>query len=554
MSWLSVQGRPAVLRTVRRADRAPGRRELPSEPPEEHRLERMLLRAKEEWEETFDVINDAITIHDTGFRILRANRAARDLLGARMEEILSRKCFELYHGAECPPDGCPSCRCLETGEASVNEIYEPHLGRHLEIKALPRRDAEGRLTGLVHVVRDITARKKAEANEAELQVRLLQSQKMESIGRLAGGVAHDFNNILSAILGYSELALLRLPPESPEREKLLVVKNAAETAASLTRQLLAFSRKQVLEMKRVDPDRVVLGMEKMLSRVIGEDVRLTALPGARGREVIADPGQLEQVILNLAVNARDAMPLGGELRIATRPAALPGKFAGIRDADFDRPWVLIEVSDTGQGMEPELLGKIFEPFFTTKERGKGTGLGLATVYGIVKQHRGFIDVESEPGRGSCFRVYLPVVGDGASSREDLAPGPVPRGCETILVVEDDPVVRRLLTDVLRPLGYRVLAAGSGEEAVKLSREHGGTIDLLLSDVVMPGMSGRSVIDRLRGERPSMRVAVMSGYTDEVISAEELSAARIPLIRKPIKPRDLAETVRTILDGGPRPAD
>ncbi len=383
-----------------------------------------------------------------------------------------------------------------------------------------------------------------------LEHQLVQAQKMEAVGRLAGGIAHDFNNQLTVVLGRSEMLLERLPPEDPRRRPAQLIRETAERAAGLTRQLLAFSRKQVLEPKVLDLNQVVGGMEKMLRRLIGEDVELTLAPGAGLGAVSADPGQLEQVVMNLAVNARDAMPQGGRLLLRTANAELDTT-ACRRHADAaPGRYVMLEVTDTGVGMDAATQARIFEPFFTTKEAGKGTGLGLATVFGIVKQSNGHIWVYSEPGHGTTFKVLLPRIegeADGAPAETAAAR----RGSETILLAEDEPELRALVAEHLEARGYTVLAAATPEEALGLARAHAGPIHLLLTDVVMPGLSGRALSEQFRAERPEARVLYMSGYTDEIIGHHGLLEAGTALLQKPFTGNALALKVREVLDAPER---
>ena len=404
------------------------------------------------------------------------------------------------------------------------------------------RDAAGRPQRLIGVVQDITERKQAEDALKAAEEQLRQSQKMEAIGRLAGGVAHDFNNLLSVISGRSEL-LLRRPLADLVHRDIDLIHKAAERAAGLTHQLLAFSRKQILQPKVIDLNVVVANMGKMLRRVIGEDVDLVIVARPGLAPVYADPGQLEQVVLNLAVNARDAMPGGGRLTIETAPASLARADGGPADAGPGRH-VMLAVTDSGVGMDAAVSERIFEPFFTTKEVGKGTGLGLSTVYGIVQQSGGTIDVWSEPGRGTRFSIYLPGVDEPA----DASPGPeaLPRGgTETVLLCEDEPALRQLAREVLEEYGYTVLEAGDGREALDVAAAHAGSIDLLVTDVVMPRMNGRELAARLTAAR-SLRVVYMSGYTEtHPIRGRAPGAA---FLQKPFSPLVLARTVRAVLDG------
>jgi len=398
-------------------------------------------------------------------------------------------------------------------------------------------------TGIAYyetIVRDVTEQRR-------LQEQLLQSQKMEAVGRLAGGVAHDFNNLLTVIISYTDLLLEDLGRDDPKREDVAAVRKAAEGAAALTHQLLAFSRKQVLQPKVLDVNATVATTEKLLRRLIGEDIQLVAkLASGLGR-VKADPGQIEQVIMNLAVNARDAMPAGGQLTIETANVEMDEAY--VRGHPLAQPgrYVMLAVSDTGIGMDEETKAHIFEPFFTTKEMGKGTGLGLATVYGIVKQSGGFIWLYSEPGQGTSFKIYMPRVDESAERATPAAAETLPRGTETVLVVEDAPAVRAVTRQVLERQGYTVLEAPSGEAALVLATKHQGPIQLLLTDVVMPGVSGRQLAELLAPLRPDMLVLYTSGYTDDSVVRHRVLESGIAYLQKPFTPDGLARKVREVLD-------
>jgi two-component system cell cycle sensor histidine kinase/response regulator CckA len=381
----------------------------------------------------------------------------------------------------------------------------------------------------------------------QLEAQLRQSQKMEAVGTLAGGVAHDFNNLLTTILGYSGLVLEQLREEDPLREEIREIQRAGERAADLTRQLLAFSRKQVLAPVVLGLNAIVVDMEKMLRRLIGEDVDLTAMLAPDLWSVQADPGQIEQVIVNLIVNARDAMKRGGKVTIETRNINLDDSY--LRSHGYVRlgEYVCLSVTDTGTGMDPQTRSRIFEPFFTTKAPGKGTGLGLSTVYGIVKQSGGSIEVYSEPGRGTSFKVYLPrALAAEKPAAPHVRPSPL-GGSEIVLLVEDEEAVRRLARLVLEKSGYAVLEAGSAEDAQSIVASHAGAIDLLLTDSVMPGMSGPDLARTLRSERPELRVLFMSGYTDDAIVRHGLLTASEAFLQKPFTPEGLARKVREVLD-------
>ncbi|MBI4877930.1 MAG: response regulator [Acidobacteria bacterium] len=386
---------------------------------------------------------------------------------------------------------------------------------------------------------DITERKR-------LEDQLLQAQKLESVGRLAGGVAHDFNNLLTVINGYSELAISRLGPAHPLRNSLEQIRAAGERAAGLTRQLLAFSRRQVLQPRVLDLNDVIVNVEKLIRRLIGEDVELRLLLGRSPGSVRADPGQVEQVIMNLAVNSRDAMPEGGTLTLETAGVRLPDESGKTPDLP-PGSYVTLTVRDTGVGMDEQTRSHIFEPFFTTKEAGKGTGLGLATVYGIVRQSGGDVSVESAPGKGAAFTVYLPCTGEGAEVLRAAGTAPPQTGRETVLLVEDEPGVRELVREMLSVLGYTTLEAACGEDALRLFLERGTGIQLLLTDVIMPGMSGRELARRVCAIRPGLKVLFMSGYPDGAIVQHGAPDLGVHLIQKPISLAELGRQVRSALD-------
>jgi PAS domain S-box-containing protein len=402
------------------------------------------------------------------------------------------------------------------------------------------------LRGIVINAQDITDRR-------ELEEQFRQSQKMEAIGRLAGGVAHDFNNMLGAITGYSDILLHRVPTEGgcgldeSARECLQEIMTAAERAANLTRQLLLFSRKEVPTLQVLDLSETVGGVYKMLGRLIGEDIELLAVSDPAAALVKADPGQIEQIVMNLAINARDAMPQGGKLTVETKNVDPDEVDAPSPDGTQPGSYVLLAVSDTGCGMDSATKARIFEPFFTTKEQGKGTGLGLATVYGVVQQSGGYIRVESQPGQGTTFKIYLP-------RTHEVAPRNTPpdastelsAGSATILLVEDEPVVRRMVRKVLQLDGYTVLEAGQGEEALRLCAQYERGIDLLLTDVVMPGMNGRELAERVAAARPGLKVLFMSGYTDDTVLRHGICAADIDYLQKPFTSAALLQKVRAVL--------
>ena len=439
---------------------------------------------------------------------------------------------------------------LSAGSASeMVEAMPTPGGIHRDWLSLkfPMGDAGGRRF-LAGMAVDITERRQAEAALRESEEQLRQAQKLEAVGRLAGGVAHDFNNLLTAITGYGQLALRRLGPDDPLRRHLEEIIKAGDRAASLTRQLLAFSRKQILQPKVLDLNAIVADMDSMLRRLIGEDINVLTVLGVELGCVEADAGQMEQVIMNLAVNARDAMPAGGKLTIATANVELSEDYSRTHLPVRPGRYVMLAVSDTGEGMDAETQARIFEPFFTTKEAGKGTGLGLSTVYGIVKQSGGNIYVYSEVGQGTTFKIYLPRV-DAEPDLPEVTNSPAAsaRASETLLIVEDNEGVRGLLREVLEGEGYRVLESASGSEALETCREYEGDIHVMLTDVVLPGLSGREIAEHASRLSPGMKVIFMSGHTDESIVHHGVLDPGVQFLEKPFTPDALLRKVRWVLD-------
>jgi PAS domain S-box-containing protein len=427
-------------------------------------------------------------------------------------------------------------RILDNLDGAFQLIGIRRDGRKIFLEATSRNDiVEGR-PARIGAARDLTAQR-------DLERQFRQAQKMEAVGRLAGGVAHDFNNLLTVIIGHTDM-LLRDSAADPARESLTEVRAAAQSAAELTKQLLAFSRQQVTESRPVEVDSVVQGTDKLIRRLIGEDIQVIARLAAPGITVSIDPHQLEQVILNLAVNARDAMPNGGTIAIETSTVDLTSESGwGVVPGQY----VLLAVSDTGTGMDPITQERIFEPFFTTKEAGKGTGLGLSIAYGVVKQAGGRINVYSEPDMGTVFRIYLPLSGDAQESRRSGSHQSAAAGTETILVVEDSSQVREIARRVLVKAGYRLLVADSPTAAQEIMSDPECHIDLLLTDLVMPLMSGRELAERFMVSRPRARVLFMSGYTDDVALRNGVTSGGTPYLQKPFTPAGLASKVRETLD-------
>jgi PAS domain S-box-containing protein len=477
---------------------------------------------------------------DKDFRFTSGIGAGLESLGLRKNELVGQTLFDYYQTNDPEFGPIAAHRKALAGESVTYELdWQSHI---FESHVQPLRASEGELIGVIGVALDITDRK-------HLADQLRQSQKMQAVGELAGGVAHDFNNLLMVMKGHAEMLLERLPASSPQRTNVEQIEKAAERATSLTRQLLAFSRKQVLQSRVLDLNEVVAGMIQMVSRVIGENIELAFLPGAKLGSVKADPSQIEQVVLNLVVNARDAMPEGGRLTIETSNVDLDKSYSEKHAIVDPGPYVMLTVTDTGCGMDAQTQSRIFEPFFTTKEAGKGTGLGLATVYGVVKQSGGYIWVYSEISHGTTFKVYLPkvVAQTEKPTMERALPGPAP-GTETILFVEDEEGVRELVRDYLTGSGYRVLDAPDGIQALEIAAAHRGPIQLLITDVVMPRVSGRELATRLTADRPDLKVLYISGYTDDSIFRHGVLEGGMAFLQKPFTLKAIARKIREVLDG------
>ena len=487
---------------------------------------------------------------DRDYRYTRWNAAAERIFGYAEREVLGRTSLETVIAPTSQAAVEKMRRELRAGSMDANGELECRTkdGRLLTCAwhNTPMFDDAGAYAGTLSLVEDVSSRKSLEAQ-------LRQSQKMEAVGRLAGGIAHDFNNLLSVVLSYSDLALTDLKPNDPLRNDLGEIHRAGSRAAELTRQLLMFSRQQVVAPKVLDLNDVLLGVDKMLQRVVGEDIEVSTVAAPGLGRVLIDPGALEQVVMNLAVNSRDAMPTGGKLTMQTANVALDDHYAKTHLGAKPGAYVRLSVTDTGTGMDEATLARVFEPFFTTKGLGKGTGLGLSTVFGIVEQSGGSVWVESELGVGSTFEIYLPRVEQPVSEAPAASATATPRGTETLLLVEDEDPVRAVAQGILLRHGYVVLAAHDGAEALSMSEQHEGNIDLLLSDVVMPKMSGPVLAERLARERPEMKVLFMSGYTDDATLRHGVLGAELAYLQKPITVETLTRKVREVLDGDARRA-
>ena len=512
---------------------------------ERKRAAEALRESEERFRVTFEQAAVGIAHVAPNGQLLRVNQKYCDIVGYSPEELLERRFQDITY-----PDDLPANTAYVDGMLA-SEIELPSIE-----KRYVRKDGtliwvnltnallyhpSGEPKYFISVVQDITARK-------HLEGQFLQAQKMEAIGRLAGGIAHDFNNLLTVIIGYCDLLRKQLGDRNPICREINEIKKAAERASMLTAHLLAFSRRQVLQLEVIDLNTVVSDMEQLLCRLIGEDIRLTTTLDPELDLIKTDRGQLTQIIMNLAVNARDAMPEGGALTLETRNLYLGDEYTRNYTEVQSGPYVLLRISDTGCGMAAETQPQVFEPFFTTKEQGRGTGLGLSTVYGIVKQHKGHISVDSAPGRGSTFKIYMPrFQGAVETITEPVMPQIRTRATETVLLVEDDDQLRRLTFEILQGEGYTVLEADSGPEALLLSQRHAGPIQLMLTDIIMPGMNGHILAERLVSSRSDTVVLYMSGYAGASAGRQGSIGPDTSLVMKPFTPEQLLDKVRELLD-------
>ncbi len=505
------------------------------------------MQAERFIKDILESVGEGFIVIDKDFRILSANKSFCKQVNLPVEDTIGKQCYEVSHHINSPcyeaGEHCPVKLTFETGKP--HEVIHTHYDKdnkpvNVEIKSYAMKDESGEIISVIETINDISEKMKLESQ-------LRHAQKMEAVGHLAGGVAHDFNNILTAIVGYGYLLKMKMKEEDPLSYNVDQILASVERGAGLTQSLLAFSRKQVMNPKPANLNKVIESVYKLLKRLVSEDIELKTVLAKEDVTIMADSGQIEQVLMNLVTNARDAMPHGGTVSIETKRIELDDEF--IKSHGFGTPgiYALITICDTGIGMDKETKEKIFEPFFTTKEMGKGTGLGLAIVFGIIKQHNGYINVYSEPGQGTTFRIYLPVIQSGVKDikpEEQLTP---PGGKETILLAEDDEPARKLTKIVLEEFGYTVIESVDGEDAVEKYMENRNLIRLLILDIIMPKKDGKKAYEEIRKISPDIKALFTSGYTADIINQKGIFKERLNFISKPVTPQDLLRKVREILD-------
>lgn len=510
--------------------------------------EEALRRSEQFIKNILESVGEGFSVVDREYRVVTANKAYGDQFKVSIEDIMGKHCYELSHQTDrpCYETGteCPAKHTFETGEPhTVTHTHRDKEGNpvYVEVRSYPMKDASGDVVSVIKVTNDITEKRK-------LEDQLRHAQKMEAVGRLAGGVAHDFNNILTAIIGYGNILQMKIGEGDPVRVYVNQILGASEKAAHLTQSLLAFSRRQIIRPMPVNLNEIIERVEKLLLRLIGEDIELKMTLTDRDFTIMADSGQIEQVLMNLATNARDAMPEGGLITISTELMELDDKFIKAHGYDV-KPGVysVLSVTDTGAGMDEDTRKRIFEPFFTTKEVGKGTGLGLSIIYGIVRQHNGYINVYSEPNKGTTFKIYLPVIKSVIEETERATLPPPRGGTETVLLAEDDEAVRELIRVVLDRFGYKVIGAVDGEDAVIKFKEN-RDIELVILDVIMPKKDGKTAYQDMKKVRPEIKAIFTSGYSTDIIDEKGVLEEGVNFIPKPVLPNDLLRKVREVLDG------
>lgn len=487
-----------------------------------------------------DSVHDPLLLLSPELKIMWSNTSATRELGIEGSDIFGRHCYEVCHHREVKCEKCPVDKCFITGDEEEMQLQRD--GKRWEFRAIPVKDESGQVIKVIEIARDIT-------HQHKLELQLRHSQKMDAVGHLAGGVAHDFNNVLTAIIGYASLLNMKLREDDPLRKYAEHILSSSEKAAGLTQSLLAFSRNQILTPRPVNINEIIRNVQKLLVKLLREDIELKTILSPEPLVVMAESLQLEQVLMNLMSNAREAMPDGGAVSITTEMVLMDERFTHSHGYGRPGPYARISVTDTGAGIDDKSLEKIFEPFFTTKGQEKGAGLGLATAYGIVKQHSGYINVYSEIAQGTTFKIYLPLMPESLAHAEKRAQptGFPPGGRETILLAEDDDAIRRSNREILENFGYTVIEATDGNDAIMKFQKDGDRINILILDVIMPRKNGKEVYDTVMNMNPATKVIFTSGYTADIINRQGIEEENLHFIPKPVSPRSLLAKVREVLE-------
>ena len=510
----------------------------------------LLVKSEYEKKVILESIKEGIIYYNADLKIKWSNKAAADFTSFKKEELIGISWHEVFKNINDSYTNIPVITAFQTGKIQELEIKKPN-GQVRIIKAYPVKKNNNKIIGVVETFIDITSQKKLENEKNIIQAQFIQAQKMEAVGRLAGGVAHDFNNILTTIIGLTDILTINTDIDKEIREDILEIRKSANRGSSLTRQLLTFSRRKVLKTKSININELIINMEKMIRRLIGEDVQLELNLNPEIAFIKADKGQIEQIIMNLVVNSRDAMPHGGKILLETQNFYADDTYCRIHNGVKPGDYVLITVTDNGIGMNEETREKAFEPFYTTKGEGKGTGLGLSTVYGAVKQSKGFIDVYSEEGRGTTIRIYIPKAQSNSIQYDQVQRlATIETGSESILVVEDDNTLRKMIKLMLKKLGYTIFEASSGIEALEMiEKGKSKGIDLLLTDVIMPKLNGSELAEKVKRINPGIKILFTSGYTNNAIEHHGILNNSRFFISKPFSLRDLADKVHEVLEAG-----
>ena len=506
-----------------------------------------LAKANKAWEQSFNSINDAITIHDKDYNIIRANKAAEQIFNTPLDQIVGRKCYQLYHGKDSSPESCPSSKILTTGQTCNFEVFEPHLNKFVKIQAMPQFNEKNEIVGIVHVVQNITELNQVEQDKKELEKQLLQTQKMDAIGTLAGGIAHDFNNVLGSIIGYADLAMDDIQEGTIARSNLEQVLIAGSRAKQLIKQILTFSRKAEEGQKLIQVAPVIEESLKMLRASIPSTIEIRQNIESQDGIISGNPTQIHQVVINLCTNAAHAMgENGGVLKVGLEEVSIDSDIVTHYGDLKMGQYLKLTIKDTGCGIESDVIDRVFEPFFTTKDVDKGTGMGLSVVHGIVKNHNGIITVDSEPQKGTIFNVFLPKIGSGDLTEDKSQEIPHGQG-ESILLVDDDPSIVGMMTQMLERLGYSVVAKTSSTEALETICAEPDKFDLVITDYAMPGMTGKELAKKLLDTLPDIGVILCTGFSEDINSQQAMNMGIKAFIMKPVDRDEIALIIRNILD-------